>query len=98
MWHAPRAHPTISPTTHPMSLHLAPAAGTVDALLCSKDAGDSLRRMFSEVSRVLVPGGVFLLVTLGAPAHRLALVNKPEFGWDVQVGGGGAGVGLAWDG
>lgn len=58
----------------------------MDALLCSKDAGDSLRRMFSECSRVLMPGGVFLLITLGAPAQRLALVNQPEFGWDVQVG------------
>jgi ubiquinone/menaquinone biosynthesis C-methylase UbiE len=35
--------------------------------------------------RVLQPGGVFLLITLGAPEHRLHMVNKPEYGWSLQV-------------
>ncbi|GIM07323.1 hypothetical protein Vretimale_11477, partial [Volvox reticuliferus] len=59
--------------------------GTVDALLCSKDAADNIRSMFREISRVLVPGGVFLLITLGGPAQRLGLVNRHEFDWTVQV-------------
>ncbi|GLC33489.1 hypothetical protein PLESTB_000080400 [Pleodorina starrii] len=59
--------------------------GTVDALLCSKDAANDIRSMFREISRVLIPGGVFLLVTLGAPSQRLSLVNRPEFDWSVQV-------------
>ncbi|KAG2426368.1 hypothetical protein HXX76_013125 [Chlamydomonas incerta] len=59
--------------------------GTVDALLCSKDAGANINAMFREISRVLIPGGTFLLITLGGPAHRLPLVNRPEFGWSVQV-------------
>ncbi|PNH11513.1 Methyltransferase-like protein 13 [Tetrabaena socialis] len=59
--------------------------GTVDALLCSKEAEADLSAMFREVSRVLAPGGVFLLVTLGGPAQRLQLVNRAEFGWTVQV-------------
>ncbi|KAG2436162.1 hypothetical protein HYH02_011666 [Chlamydomonas schloesseri] len=59
--------------------------GTVDALLCSKDAGIHITAMFREISRVLVPGGTFLLITLGGPAHRLPLVVRPEFGWSVQV-------------
>ncbi|GLI60014.1 hypothetical protein VaNZ11_002078, partial [Volvox africanus] len=59
--------------------------GTVDALLCSKDAADNIHNMFREISRVLVPGGVFLLITLGGPAQRLSLVNRQEFDWSVQV-------------
>ncbi|EFJ52055.1 hypothetical protein VOLCADRAFT_56160 [Volvox carteri f. nagariensis] len=61
--------------------------GTVDALLCSKDAAENIRSMFREVSRVLVPGGVFLLITLGGPDQRLSLVNRPEYDWTVQVVG-----------
>eukprot|EP00198_Chlamydomonas_reinhardtii_P001902 XP_001691238.1 SAM-dependent methyltransferase [Chlamydomonas reinhardtii] len=59
--------------------------GTVDALLCSQDASADVTAMFREISRVLLPGGMFLLITLGGPAHRLPLVNRPEFGWSVQV-------------
>ncbi|GFR52820.1 hypothetical protein Agub_g15443, partial [Astrephomene gubernaculifera] len=59
--------------------------GTVDALLCSREAASDLRAMFGEVSRVLLPGGVFLLVTLGGPAQRAALLQQPEFDWSVQV-------------
>jgi hypothetical protein len=35
--------------------------------------------------RVLQPGGVFLLVTLGAPEHRLRMIDRPEYGWTIQV-------------
>ncbi|KXZ54523.1 hypothetical protein GPECTOR_4g588 [Gonium pectorale] len=59
--------------------------GTVDALLCSKEAADDISAMFREISRVLVPGGTFLLITLGGPQQRLPLVNRPEYGWSVQV-------------
>mmetsp|Transcript_30612 Transcript_30612/g.78136 ORF Transcript_30612/g.78136 Transcript_30612/m.78136 type:complete len:604 (-) Transcript_30612:311-2122(-) len=59
--------------------------GTVDALLCSKDGVDSVHRMFQETARVLQPGGTFLIITLGDPAHRLPLVCRPDYGWSVSV-------------
>jgi hypothetical protein len=43
--------------------------------------------MLSEVSRVLAPGGAFLLVSLGDPARRLCLLCRERYDWDVQVGG-----------
>jgi hypothetical protein len=35
--------------------------------------------------RVLQPGGVFLLVTLGDPSKRLHLLCKPEYKWQVSL-------------
>lgn len=35
--------------------------------------------------RVLVPGGIFCLVSLGDPSCRLGLLCRPEFGWTVTV-------------
>mmetsp|Transcript_12890 Transcript_12890/g.35112 ORF Transcript_12890/g.35112 Transcript_12890/m.35112 type:complete len:232 (+) Transcript_12890:35-730(+) len=59
--------------------------GTLDALLCSKDGIENVRRMLSEVSRVLQPGAVFLEISLGDPTQRLALLCQPEFKWAVSV-------------
>ncbi|KAI8469001.1 MAG: S-adenosyl-L-methionine-dependent methyltransferase [Monoraphidium minutum] len=59
--------------------------GTVDALLCSKDGVQNVSGMFSEASRVLTPGGVFLLVSLGDPARRLCLLCCERYDWTVQV-------------
>jgi ubiquinone/menaquinone biosynthesis C-methylase UbiE len=60
-------------------------AGTVDALLCCKDGVSNVTRMFSEASRVLTPGGTFLLISLGDPARRLCLLCCEKFDWTVQV-------------
>lgn len=58
--------------------------GTVDALLCSSDADENIRRMFTEVARVLQPGGIFVLISLGEPASRLHMLQR-EYGWKVSV-------------
>lgn len=57
--------------------------GTLDAVLCCMTGitdGDSY---LNEVYRVLQPGGVFLLISLGAPAARMAMLQKPP--WSVQL-------------
>jgi hypothetical protein len=45
----------------------------------------NVTRMFSEASRVLTPGGTFLLVSLGDPTRRLCLLCCASFDWTVQV-------------
>ncbi|KAI8467759.1 MAG: hypothetical protein J3K34DRAFT_523470 [Monoraphidium minutum] len=59
--------------------------GTIDALLCCKAGVANAAAMFSEVSRVLAPGGAFLLVSLGDPARRLCLLCCERYDWTVQV-------------
>ena len=44
--------------------------GTLDALLCGDAAEDDADRMLREVSRVLQPGGVYLMITSQAPQGR----------------------------
>ncbi len=74
----------LTPVTHPRHPPDSPA-GTVDALLCSKDGVTNVTRMFAEASRVLTPGGTFLLVSLGDPTRRLCLLCCERFDWTVQV-------------
>ena len=57
----------------------------MDALLCSRDGVSNVSRMLSEASRVLNPGGVFLLVSLGDSARRLCLLCCEKYDWTVQV-------------
>lgn len=35
--------------------------------------------------RLLAPGGTFLLISLGTPEVRLALLGQPQLEWDVQL-------------
>jgi hypothetical protein len=37
------------------------------------------------VYRLLAPGGTFLLISLGTPEVRLALLGQPQLEWDVQL-------------
>lgn len=49
--------------------------GTLDAVLCSGTGLGDVRCYVSEAHRVLVPGGVFLLISLGQPEARLAVLR-----------------------
>lgn len=49
--------------------------GTLDAVLCSSHGSADAAAYISEIYRLLVPGGVFLLVSLGQPQARLAALK-----------------------
>ncbi|KAG2449570.1 hypothetical protein HYH02_005103 [Chlamydomonas schloesseri] len=59
--------------------------GTLDAVLCSASGQLDAAKYMREICRLLKPGGVFLLISLGAPAARLALLQKLGLWQDVQV-------------
>mmetsp|Transcript_28747 Transcript_28747/g.63304 ORF Transcript_28747/g.63304 Transcript_28747/m.63304 type:complete len:472 (-) Transcript_28747:1214-2629(-) len=59
--------------------------GTLDALMCCGEADSNVAQMFSEISRVLSPGGMFLLITLGEPRYRLPLIMHEEYNWTPSV-------------
>jgi SAM-dependent methyltransferase len=49
--------------------------GTLDAVLCSSHGTADAAAYINEVHRLLVPGGVFLLISLGQPQARLAALK-----------------------
>lgn len=51
--------------------------GTLDAVLCSSHGQTDTVDYMNEVHRLLMPGGVFLLISLGQPHARLAALNVP---------------------
>ena len=53
--------------------------GTLDAVLCCNTGQLDAASYINEVHRVLAPGGVFLLISLGQPLSRMAALRAP--GW-----------------
>ena len=41
--------------------------------------------MISEIYRVMSVNGVYILISAGAPEHRLPYLEKPEYDWKIQV-------------
>ncbi|KAL6493381.1 hypothetical protein OROGR_032471 [Orobanche gracilis] len=59
--------------------------GTLDSLMCGTDAPISASRMLGEVSRLLTPGGVYILITYGDPTLRMPHINRPVFNWKIEL-------------
>ena len=59
--------------------------GTLDSLLCGEAATAAAARYAAEASRVLRPGGVFIVVSFGGPDSRLAYLDKAAHRWTVTV-------------
>ncbi|KAI8474620.1 MAG: hypothetical protein J3K34DRAFT_517946 [Monoraphidium minutum] len=49
--------------------------GTLDAVLCSGTGLGDVRCYVSEMHRLLAPGGVFILISLGQPETRLSVLR-----------------------
>ncbi|XP_076941601.1 uncharacterized protein LOC143615655 [Bidens hawaiensis] len=59
--------------------------GTLDSLMCGTDAPISASQMLGEVSRVLKPGGVYMLITYGDPTVRMPHINRPVYNWKIDL-------------
>uniref|UniRef100_A0A2P2KC72 Uncharacterized protein MANES_07G011700 n=3 Tax=Rhizophora mucronata TaxID=61149 RepID=A0A2P2KC72_RHIMU len=57
--------------------------GTLDSLMCSNDAPISAAQMLGEVSRLLKPGGIFMLITYGDPKVRMPHLSRPVYNWKI---------------
>ncbi|TYJ22936.1 hypothetical protein E1A91_A08G157700v1 [Gossypium mustelinum] len=57
--------------------------GTLDSLMCGTDAPITASRMLGEVSRLLKPGGTYMLITYGDPSARMPHLNLPTYGWNI---------------
>ncbi|KAL7083652.1 hypothetical protein ACP275_14G176500 [Erythranthe tilingii] len=59
--------------------------GTLDSLMCGTDAPISASQMLGEVSRLLKPGGVYMLITYGDPTVRMLHINRPVYNWKIEL-------------
>lgn len=59
--------------------------GTLDSLMCGTDAPISASRMLGEVSRLLKPGGIYMLITYGDPTVRMPHLGRPVYNWKVEL-------------
>ncbi|OMO69709.1 Transcription factor, K-box [Corchorus capsularis] len=59
--------------------------GTLDSLMCGTDAPISASRMLGEVSRLLKPGGIYMLITYGDPSARMPHLNRPAYNWIIKL-------------
>nr|GMD71862.1 methyltransferase-like protein 13 [Ipomoea batatas] len=59
--------------------------GTLDSLMCGTNAPISASQMLGEVSRLLKPGGVYMLITYGDPSVRMPHLNRPVYNWKIEL-------------
>lgn len=59
--------------------------GTLDSLMCGTNAPISASQMLGEVSRVLKPGGIYMLITYGDPTVRMPHLNRAVYGWKIEL-------------
>lgn len=61
------------------------AKATFDSILCGENSTANAAKLCTEVSRVLKPGGNFVIVSYGQPESRLTYLEKEEYRWRVTV-------------
>ncbi|XP_068660781.1 uncharacterized protein [Aristolochia californica] len=57
--------------------------GTLDSLMCGTNAPISASQMLEGVSRLLKPGGTYMLITYGDPSVRMPHLKKPGYNWNI---------------
>lgn len=59
--------------------------GTLDCLFFLDETNEEVKKMLSEVSRILKPGGHYIVVTCGHPMQRTEIfMENPKYNWYVQ--------------
>ncbi|CDP16366.1 unnamed protein product [Coffea canephora] len=67
------------------SFHSVIDKGTLDSLMCGNNAPISAAHMLGEVSRLLKPGGVYLLITYGDPTVRIPHLYRSVYSWKIEL-------------
>ncbi|WCJ18588.1 S-adenosyl-L-methionine-dependent methyltransferases superfamily protein [Euphorbia peplus] len=59
--------------------------GTLDSLMCGNDAPNSASQTLGEVSRLLKPGGIYMLITYGDPTVRMLHLRQSVYNWKIEL-------------
>jgi ubiquinone/menaquinone biosynthesis C-methylase UbiE len=57
---------------------------TADALFCGDDSFSNIAKMTKEVQRVLKPGGVYMVISYGAPENRVFHFQRPHLSFSLE--------------
>merc|ERR1712196_684520 len=60
------------------------AKATIDAILCSDGANANIKATLKEASRVLKPGGTFVIFSHAAPDERMSYLELDAYNWTVE--------------
>jgi len=75
---------THMPELEDASFDAAIDKGTMDAILCGEGSAENTDKMLTEITRILKPAGVFVLITYGGPKTRMHYLKKPQYSWDIE--------------
>ncbi len=67
------------------SVHLILDKATLDSVICSNNNHSLLLQMLLHVYRVLLQGGVYILLSHGKPETRLPYLQNPSFKWRIEI-------------
>lgn len=67
------------------AFHAVVDKGTIDSVLCGEGSTHNAQKTLSEISRVLKPGGVYIVISHGMPSYRLTYLQRQEFEWTVKI-------------
>ncbi|XP_052295953.1 uncharacterized protein LOC102611693 isoform X3 [Citrus sinensis] len=59
--------------------------GTLDSLMCGTNAPISASQMLGEVSRLLKPRGIYMLITYGDPKARMIHLKWKVYNWKIEL-------------
>ncbi|KAL4441978.1 hypothetical protein ABPG74_003729 [Tetrahymena malaccensis] len=59
--------------------------GTLDSVLCGENTATNAQKALTNISNVLTPTGVYICISYGQPDHRMLYLDKPKYGWSIQV-------------
>ena len=57
---------------------------TFDAIVCGANATENIAKLCSEVSRVLKPGGIFIIISFGGLHSRNKYLEHDAYNWTVR--------------
>jgi ubiquinone/menaquinone biosynthesis C-methylase UbiE len=67
------------------SFDVALDKGTLDSILCGEGSVANAAKLCTEISRVLKPNGVYVVVSYGIPDNRVSYLENDDYAWTVKV-------------
>jgi ubiquinone/menaquinone biosynthesis C-methylase UbiE len=64
---------------------LAVDKSTIDALLCGEQSFINVAKMTREIQRILKEGGIYMMISYGAPENRIFHLERDHLSFDINI-------------